>query len=84
MEAVLGMIYMGIRVRVGLLHRQIYAREWCIAGLILTENVLVEKAIVFRGSKLVWHHARQCRREWREVLRLPGVVRIRSRQGVEG
>ena len=68
---------MSIGVLVGLLHRQIYAREGCIAGLILTEDVFVEKAVVFRGSKLVWHHARQCRWERREVLRLPGVVRIR-------
>lgn len=46
-EAVLGMIYMSIGVLIGLLHRQIYAGEWCIAGFILTEDVLVEKAVVF-------------------------------------
>ena len=77
MEAVLGMIYMSIGVLVGLLKRQIYASEWCIPGLILTEDVLVEKAAVFRRSNLVWGHARQCCWEWREILRLPGVVGIR-------
>ena len=79
MEAVLGMIYMSIGVLVGLLHRQIYAGEWCIAGLVLVKDVLIEKAAVFRRSKVVRRHAGQCRREWREVLRLPGVVRVRCR-----
>lgn len=68
---------MSIGVLIGLLHRQIYAGEGCITVFILTENVLVEKAAVFGRSKLVWRHARQCRREWWEVLWLPGVVRIR-------
>lgn len=77
MEDVLGMIYMSIGVLVRLLYRQIYAGKRCIAGFILTEDVLVKKAAVFRGSKLIWRHARQCRRERREVLRLPGVVWIR-------
>lgn len=79
MEAVLGMIYMSIGVLVRMLHRQIYAAERCIAGFILTENILVEKAAVFGWSKLVWCHARQRRREWRKVLRLPGGVGIRCR-----
>ena len=77
MEAVLGMIYMSIGVLVGLLHRQIYAGERCIAGLILVKDVLIKKAAVFRWSKVIRRHAGQCRWEWREVLRLSGVVRIR-------
>lgn len=77
MEAVLGMIYMSIGVLVGLLHGQIYASERCIAGLVLIQDVLIEKAVVFRWSKVVWRHARQRRREWRKVMRLPGVIRIR-------
>ena len=70
---------MSIGVLVGLLHRQIYAGEWCIAGLVLVKDVLIEKAAVFRWPKFVRRHAGQRRREWREVLRLPGVVRIRCR-----
>ena len=47
MEAVLGMIYMSIGVLVGLLHGQFYPGEWCTAGFVLTQDVLVEKAVVF-------------------------------------
>lgn len=79
MEDVLGMIYMSVGVRVRLLHRQIYTGERCIAGFILTENILVKEAAVFRRSNLVWRHARQRRWEWWEVLPLAGVVRIRCR-----
>ena len=58
MEAVLGMIYMSIGVLVGLLHRQVYAGEWSIAGLVLIKDVFIEKTTVFGWSKVVCRHAR--------------------------
>ena len=54
MEAVLGMIYMNIRVRIGLLlHWQIHAPKRRIASIVLVENVVVEIPVAFRWSKVI-------------------------------
>ena len=45
LEMVLRVIYMSIGVRVGLLHWQVHAAEWCIIGVILAKHIVLKIAI---------------------------------------
>ena len=53
METVLGMIYMSIGVRVGLLHWYFHSGERCIASAVLAEEIFIEILRLGR-SEFVW------------------------------